>query len=69
MVHYGITFGLQFMKNVNFFVLGIVQAIAELIGVISSAFWANKLGRKKAIICNHFCLGVACLLFQLALYL
>lgn len=68
MVYYGITFGIQFMSNVNLFVIGIVQALAELIGVISSACWANWLGRKKAIICNHLCLGLACFSFQLALY-
>lgn len=68
MVYYGITFGLQFMKDVNLFVLGIVQALAELIGIITSAFWANKLGRRNSIICNHLCLAVACFSFQLALY-
>ncbi len=63
-VYYGIIFGLQFMKNVNFFLLGILAAVAELVGVVTSAFWANKIGRKKSILCNHFLLGVSCAIYQ-----
>ena len=67
-MYYGIVFGMQFMTEVDLFKLGIVAAVAELVGVVTSGYWANAIGRKKSIICNHALLGAACAVFQLTVW-
>ena len=62
-VYYGLTLGLKYL-DADLYVIGIVQAVAEIIGTMSSGWQANCLGRKKGLIYNGFVAGIACIMYQ-----